>query len=48
MAEALAIIAFCIICLAVAGFIWGPQLLEGFIDKMDEWEEIMDSLKDEK
>jgi len=45
--EIFVLIAAAIIILAAA-FFCGPQLLELFFRKADEWAEIIDSMKDEK
>lgn len=44
----IAIIFICLVLQAVAVFIFGPSVLELVVDKIEEWEGIFDSLKEEK
>lgn len=46
--EKLAIAALSVIGLAAAAFVYGPYILEAFVDKLEEWEEIMDDFQNEK
>lgn len=46
--EKLAIAAFIVIALAAVAFVCGPYILEAMVDKLEEWEEIMDASQDEK
>lgn len=46
--EKLAIAALFVLVVAAAAFVCGPYILEGFVDKLEEWEEIMDASQDEK
>lgn len=48
MGEAIAITAGIITVLAVAVFFFGPQILEQIAWKLEEWEDILGSLEDEK
>lgn len=36
------------ILLAVAGFIYGPYIIEAAVDKIDEWAELIKAFKEEK
>ena len=36
------------IVLTLAGFIFGPYIIEAAVDKIDEWAEIIDAFKEEK
>ena len=46
--EKLALAALAVLGLAAAGFVCGPHILEAMVDKLEEWEEIMDASQDEK
>lgn len=45
--DIFAIIALLIIAAALL-FNYGPYILEWFVDKVDEWEDIVGSMHDEK
>ncbi len=34
--------------LAVTVFVYGPQIIEAAVDKIDEWADIIDAFKEEK
>lgn len=44
----IAIIFICLLVLGVLAFIFGPSVLELIVDKIEEWEDLFDSLKEEK
>lgn len=48
MAWILAIIAVLVIIGVLLVFNYGPYILEWFVDKVDEWEDIVGSLENEK
>ena len=37
-----------LLLLAVFVFVFGPSILELVVDKIEEWDDILDSLKEEK
>lgn len=44
----IALVAVLVIAAVLTLFNYGPYILEWFTDKVDEWEEILGSLEDEK
>lgn len=46
--EKLAFAALAVLAVAATGFVCGPYILEAMVDKLEEWEEIMDASQDEK
>ncbi len=48
MVWKLAVIAFFVVLLAALVFNFGPDFLEWFADKVDEWEEILDDMENDR
>ena len=46
--EIFVIITVCVTILVATVFFLGPKILEAFFDKVDEWADIIDSMKGEK
>lgn len=46
--ETLIVIAICLLGLAVAAFAAGPCVLQWFFETLEEWQEIIESARDEK
>lgn len=48
MFEVIIFLVFCVIALALAVFAWGPAVLEWFFNTLEEWEDVINSARNEK